>query len=257
MKNITSIIAGSLFVLLISCKEDNIQYEYYPDGTVKQMAEMKDGLRNGLTKNFDEQGRLVSTAELKNDIHEGWMINYNTANHQITGKAFFVNDKQHGPVTLYYTSGKLYRESWYKNGMVDSIVKTYWPNGKLQAENYFKLGVPSIGLKEWDKDGNLIQQPTINIKVINQAATMNQVKLQISLSKGSKEAEFYTGELKEGKYFDPELQKMYNDKGMVTQQYFIAKHTNLLKKVSVVVKTRTELGNTLVLHRYYNLAVSN
>lgn len=257
MKTSTLFIVSVLFLILGSCKDENIVQETYPNGTIKMIAEVKDGMRNGLTKNFDENGRLVSTAELKNDIHEGWMINYNPVNHKITAKAFFKNNKQNGPVTLYYTDGQLYRESYYKDGLVDSIVKTYWPGGKLQAENYFRLGEASVGLKEYDKMGNLIKQPQIIIREINQAALLNTVKLAISLSQGSKKADFYSGELKDGKYFDADLQKMYNNNGVVTQQYYVAKRTSLIKKVSVVTKSRTELGNTLILHKYYNLAVSN
>jgi antitoxin component YwqK of YwqJK toxin-antitoxin module len=37
---------------------------------------MKDGLRNGISKTYDERGILVSTCEFVNDSLQGWMINY-------------------------------------------------------------------------------------------------------------------------------------------------------------------------------------
>jgi antitoxin component YwqK of YwqJK toxin-antitoxin module len=256
MKIIQVLFVG-VFVLLLSCKKQDIRYTYYPDGTLKQMAEYKNGLRNGLTKNYDDRGRLVSTAELKDDVYNGWMTNYNPNNNKVTAKAMFVNDKQNGPVTLYYTSGQLYRESFYKNGLVDSLVKTYWPSGKLKAELYFKMGNPAIGLKEYDKQGNLIKEPSIVILEDNQLDLRDIINLKIYLSDRNKEVDFYEGELVDGKYFNPEYGRLAATDGVVIQQYYVKRRSTLNEKINIMAKCKTELGNTLVLFKTYYLKATN
>lgn len=247
----------SIFIFACTPKNDNIQKEFYPNGNIKTIMEVKNGKRNGLTKNFDEQGRLESTAELKDDKYEGWMINYNKTNGKITAKALYKNDKQNGPAKLYYASGELYREMTYVDGHVDSIVKTYWANGKLQAEVFFKMGDPGTGLKEWDKQGNPIKQPTIIVEEVNQLALFGTFSLKIYLSDHSSDVDFYYGNLIDGKFLNKKLGSTYDNNGVVTLNYDIPRGHTHMEKLSIIAKTRTKFGNTLVLFRNYNLAISN
>jgi hypothetical protein len=258
MKKIELISCLFIYLIASSCnKNDNIVKEYYPDGIIKTIIEVKDGKRNGLTKNFDEKGRLESTAELKNDKYEGWLINYNTESGKVTAKAFYKNDKQNGPATLYYVTGELYREITYVDGRVDSIVKTYWANGKPQAEVFFRKGDPSIGLKEFDKQGNPVQQTHIVIEKINQLETTSSVTLKIYLSDKSTKVDFYQGGLEEGKYLASGNIEIDDEKGVATLQYYVPKNRTLKKELSIIARTRTSYGNTLVLQKSYNLIVSN
>jgi major membrane immunogen (membrane-anchored lipoprotein) len=247
-----------ILLLITVCKhEDNLVKEYYPDGTIKSKIEVKNGKRNGLTRNFDEKGRLLSTAELVDDKYEGLLITYNPANGKITAKSHYKDDKQNGTVTTYYDQGQLYREMTYVNGRVDSIVKTYWPDGSLQAEVYFKMGAPAIGLKEFDRKGNPVQQPSIIVEEINQLALLNTVTLKMYLSDHNTKADLYLGELKDGKYLDPNTFKFIDKYGVATLEYEVPRHHTIMKKISILARTRTTFGNTLVLHRDYNVSISN
>jgi antitoxin component YwqK of YwqJK toxin-antitoxin module len=248
---------GLLALMSCNSSKKEVVEEFYPNGIIKTEIHVEDGMRNGITKNFDEKGRVVSTAEYKNDTLEGEMINYNPENGKITAKALYKKNNQDGPATLCYTDGSLYREMFYIDGHLDSIVKTYWPDGKLQAENLFKMSDCAVGLKEWDKTGKEIKQPYIVIEEINQLALMNKFILKIYLSDGTKKVDFYAGDLKEGKYFDPDIATIRDENGVTTMQFMVPRHKSLMQKFSVVSKSRTELGNTLVLQRSYNLAVSN
>jgi antitoxin component YwqK of YwqJK toxin-antitoxin module len=182
MKKIMSFPAVLTLLIFMSCANRvKVVEEFYPNGIIKSETEVVNGLRNGISKTYDELGRLTSTAEFVNDIYEGWMTTYNPKNGKVAAKAMYKNDKQNGPVTLYYAEGQLYREEYYKDGRVDSIVKTFWPDGKLQAEVYFDKGSPALGLKEYDQKGNLIVHPTIEIEEINQLKTYNTFKLKINI----------------------------------------------------------------------------
>jgi len=259
MKTKSAIISFAFMAVWISCnqKNDDIVYEYYPDGSLKSEIQVKNGMRNGITKNYDEKGRLVSTAELVDDKYEGWMINYNPKNNKITAKALYKDDLQNGPATLYYSDGQLYREMTYINGRVDSIVKTYWPGNKLQAEVYFKMGQPAIGLKEFDKNGNPVKQPTILVKKVDQLALFNKIELKISLSDNNREVNFYKGELKEGRYLYEKTPAIFSRDGVASLYYTVPRGRTIMDRISIISSSRTPYGNRLVLHRVYNLTASN
>jgi len=259
MKNIRLFIfLVFVFMLAAGCKKNrDVEYEYYADGTLKSEIQMKNGMRNGITKKYDEIGRLISTAELKDDKYEGWMIKYNPKNQKITAKALYKNDQQDGPATLYYADGQLYREMKYVNGRIDSLVKTYWPGGKLQAEVWFRMGEPAIGLKEYDKEGHLIKQPAIVVTEINQVSLLNKLTLKISLSDNTKKVNFFSGELSEDKYLSSKTPGIYDVDGVASLIFNVPRHETVMKKISIISRSRTRYGNTLVLHRYYNLAASN
>lgn len=254
------LIVGLILIPVYSCINENksrIIEDYYPDGCIKSQVTVKKGLRNGITKNYDNRGRLISTAEYINDKREGWLINYNPENEKMMAKAFYKNDEQNGQVFQYYREGMLFRESSYVKGRVNGVIKTYWPDGKLKAENTYKMGQPAVGLKEYDKSGNLIEQPVIVIKEINQAALLNRVLVKIFLSDGNHNVEFYQADLVEGKYFSPIYSKYWIENGVTTIEYPSFRGNTIIKKLRIVAKAKTKYNNTLILYRTYNLAIIN
>jgi antitoxin component YwqK of YwqJK toxin-antitoxin module len=232
-------------VAAISCTDRNngISEEFYPDGTIKSQITLKNGIRNGITKNYDEKGRLISTAEYVNDVREGLMMNYNPENGKLTAKAMYKADEQDGPVTLFYKEGKLFRESTYIKGRVDGIIKTYWPSGNLKAENTFRMGKPSVGLKEYDKDGKtLIIQPSI---VISRLPSFKDA-FKVSLSDGSADVDFYLDYLDDDKYFNPKTHSLRLEDGVATLKN--PRHTS--NRIVIVAKVKTKFGNTLILQKF-------
>jgi hypothetical protein len=112
-------------------------------------------------------------------------------------------------------------------------------------------------MKEYDRQGKLVKPPRIIVEEINELPLLNTITLKIYLSDHYKKAKFYQGELEEGLYLSPYTEKLASQNGVVSLQFYVQRHTSLMKKISIISKSRTENGNTLILHRYYNLAVSN
>jgi antitoxin component YwqK of YwqJK toxin-antitoxin module len=243
---------------LVSCNnsKNEVVEEFYSNGIIKTEIHVKDGMRNGITKNFDEKGRVVSSAEYKNDTLEGEMINYNPLNNKVTAKAIYKKNNQDGHSTLYYTDGSLYREMFYVDGHLDSIVKTYWADGKLQAENLFKMSDCAVGLKEWDKTGKEIEQPRLIVEKANKLAN-GYIQLRVYLSNKDKDVDFYSGDLKDGKFFNPEAIKLHSKDGVATMQFQVIRSKAISQRVNVFSKSRTELGNTLILSRTYDINGAN
>jgi len=264
MKKVLIFIVCLIFI--VSCKfklgndpNNGVQYENYPDGTVKSQYTLRNGLREGIVRNYTQEGKLFSTAEYKNDLRDGWLINYNEANGKLVLKFYFKKDTQNGPAFHYYDQGQLFRESNYVKGRVNGVIKTYWPNGNLKAENTFKMGKPGLGLKEYEKDGKtIINQPNILVKEINQATLLNKVILKISISDGTDDAEVYVDDfdLEDGKFFNPYSHSLTKDDGGVASiEYHVPRGTTLIRKIHIVAKLKTKFGNTLILHKYCNLAI--
>ncbi len=247
---------------LVSCNfwnhsNKNIESEYYPNGNIKSETPVKDGKRNGTTKYYDEHGRLMSTVQYVDDKREGWLINYNSEIGKPVLKGFFKNDTQCGPVTQYYLEGMLFRESNYVKGRVDGVIKTYWPNGKLKAENYYKMGKPSIGLKEYDKEGKLItDQPKILIQQSIEHGFISKIILKISISSDEVDrVEIFNDELIDGKYLPDNAFKIPIINGVSTLEYPVSNGRMNKKRLSIIAKFRTKNGDTMILHRYYELVV--
>ncbi len=235
-----------------------IEREYYSDGGLKSETELKDGKRNGMVRNYSERGRLLSTTEYVNDLREGWLINYSSETGAPELKGFFKNDTQSGPVIQYYREGMLFRESNYVKGRIDGVVKTFWANGKLKAENFYKMGKLSVGLKEYDKEGNLIiKRPEIIFHELNQLALFDRLVLKISVSDEAEDVEFYSDELAEGKYLPTHAFALQVIDGVATLEYPIMRGAAYKKRLSIIAKFRTKNGNTMLTHRYYDLIIMN
>jgi len=238
------LITGLFF---FSCRFDQnngIVEEYYPDGTIKSQITLKNGLRDGISKNFDERGRLLSTADYIDDKREGWVMNYNPQNGKLVIKAQYKNDIQDGPVTQYYREGTLFRESVYVQGRVDGMIKTFWPDGKIKAENIFKMGKPGIGLKEFDKSGKILIQPSI---IIQRLVSGKRI-IKICISDGSSDVDFYLDKLEEDKYFNPQSYKLAVENGCTVLDN---PNTNGTNQIIILAKVKTDYGNTLILQKYY------
>jgi hypothetical protein len=171
---------------------------------------------------------------------------------------FFNDDIQEGPVTQYYDEGQLFRTSTYLNGRVNDTVKTFWPNGKIKAINVYKMGMPAIGLEEYDKNGQLLEQPKLIIQEIDQTALLDKVIIKISVSGDWENVDYYEASLEDGKFFqETKVLPILDKKGVVTIDYPVPKGSTYMEKLSIIAKVKTRYGNTLILHKYHNLALMN
>ncbi|HOT15826.1 MAG TPA: hypothetical protein PK252_13795 [Bacteroidales bacterium] len=258
-----SIALAFIVIFLAQCNlsKDNPEgyvEEYYSTGVLKTSYTIKDGKLNGVVKNYNEKGRLISTVEYKDDKKNGKLVNYNSKNGKPMIVAYFNDNIQEGPVTQYYDEGQLFRTSTYLNGRINDTVKTFWPNGKIKAINVYKMGMPAIGLKEYDKNGQLLKQPQLVIQEIDQTALLNKVILKISVSGDWENVDYYEANLVEGKYFQESAINALMDKnGVVTIDYPAPKGNTYMEKLSIVAKVKTRYGNTLILHKYHNLSIMN
>lgn len=216
-------------------KSDNkitVRKSYYEDGrTLKKEITVKNGKKNGPAKEYYVTGELRT------------LVNYK-------------DSKKQGETIWYYKNGKPYRVTPYVNGKMDGIRKKYYENGKLQAEIPYKNGELQEGTKEYKKDGNLI---THDVEILFDTKDLlkysNKYIVQTKLSKSYRKVKYYHEVTNtEGKKVKIPLDTY---KGLGQIEYIIPKGTFKMTIVKFYAEFKTSLGNPILIHESFNLAIEN
>lgn len=137
-------------------KRQGTAYRYYPDGSVKQTIPYIDGKKQGLSREYDEEGKLITLYEYNNDF----LISRERINRTDS------EGLKQGPWKEFYEDGKIKTEMSYKDGLLNGYYKKYnkkgiltetmlYDNGKIVEENIDND--PEINIrKEYDNEGNLV-----------------------------------------------------------------------------------------------------
>jgi uncharacterized protein len=161
-------------------KKEGTAYVYFPDGKIQQTISYNDGKMQGLSKEFDENGNIITLLEYNNDfLISRQRINRvdNQGMKQGEWKEFFPNggiksertfrdDLMHGYYKEYDNRGRLVLTMLYEEG---SIVKSnvedepdiefgnkYNSEGKLVYSGPFRDTIP-VGIhREYGVDGKVI-----------------------------------------------------------------------------------------------------
>ena len=116
--------------LYLDDKKEGQSLYFYPSGKIKQIINYKNGKRQGISKEFDEEGTVITMYEYHND----YMISRDFINR--------VNDKKQktGVWRSFYDDGKIKEEDIYKNGERDGTTKFYSEKGNLINERVYQKG---------------------------------------------------------------------------------------------------------------------
>jgi antitoxin component YwqK of YwqJK toxin-antitoxin module len=112
---------------------------WYPTGIVMRVEEYSNGMRDGLFLEIDSKGALTSMAFYRENLLEGISRQYGRAGKPIWEKNYKA-DKLHGRARIYYDGGILQEDSWYKNGLRDSVAVWYDTKTQKIAENHYREG---------------------------------------------------------------------------------------------------------------------
>lgn len=93
----------------------------------------ENGVLNGVSKGYYENGNLKYEQNYKNGILDGKM-------------------------KLYYENGKIEVDGNYKNGKAEGVWKSYYEDGKLKGEGKFGNGNREGVWKKYSEDGKVIQE---------------------------------------------------------------------------------------------------
>ena len=148
-----------------------MQREYYPSGKVKREASFRDGKREGVWREFDEDGNVINSQTYQKGALVGQGIVGTDGKRRGEYKEFypdstlraeglFIDGLRSGEWKFFYHNGKVQEVGSYKEGQPDGPWTWYYDNGQKQIEEQFFKGQPNGPYKEYDSKGNVIVSGT-------------------------------------------------------------------------------------------------
>ena len=184
----------------------------------------KNGLLNGESREYYEEGDIKSISHFKNHIPDGVFISY-YQNGNIENKYAYVNGQANGECFSYYENGKLEERYFLKNGEIDGEAFAYYPSGKLRGKEVQKLGKREGESIIYHENGNIKQKSTFkndkregDLFIYFPSGKLRQTEKYINGKIEGEVIEYYeSGTIKEKAYFINDKQEkehfFYDKKG--------------------------------------------
>ena len=183
----------------------------FPNGLLKQYFTFnKDGLLDGESRQYYEEGDIKSISPFKNNVADGTFISY-YQNGNMKEKHAYKNGNEEGEGIFYYENGKLEEKYFMKNGKLDGEAINYFEDGKIKNKAIFKDGVTleeevykdNEIRKNTFKNGEIVQQDIYSKNKILKAKKFllenGKMKIISYYENGNKEEEvFVINELFDG-----------------------------------------------------------
>lgn len=144
--------------------------DYYPDGQVMTMQTFRNGLAQGVRRDFDEEGNVVSGAFFNNGIKVAEGITLEDGVRDGDWKEFYDNGAlkaegsyskglKTGTWKFYHPNGKLEQSGKYDaKGKLTGQWVWYYPSGEILREENYLNGLSDGLMTEYDEEGNIIAE---------------------------------------------------------------------------------------------------
>lgn len=141
--------------------------EYYSNGKPKTIVTSKNGLKEGVERNYNEEGIITASKIFKNGVliskgivdeagmNQGYFEDY-YLDGTIKSKGEYKNNKKIGPWLYYYANGEEEQKGTYKNGIPDGDWIWYYANKQIKRTEKFMKGKEEGEMIEYDETGNTI-----------------------------------------------------------------------------------------------------
>ena len=138
----------------------------FPNKLLKQYFIFnKNGLLDGESRQYYEEGDIKSISPFKNNVADGVFISY-YQNGNIKEKHIYKNGNKEGEGIFYYENGKLEEKYFMKNGKLDGEAINYFEDGKIRNKSIFKDGV--LLEEEVYQDNEIIKNTLKNEEIVQQ-----------------------------------------------------------------------------------------
>jgi len=206
-----------------------------------------DTLKEGEKPVYSENGTLHYIVESKSP-NTPYRVREYTPDGKLYMDATFKDDHRNGKCTHYYKNGQPFSVAYFINGAKDSIETKYDNKGQVLAFVPYKNDKVQPGLKEFNKDGTeLIDNTTLQIKVVNQLARGGKFYLKVSLSKPQQDVKFYAAPES-----DPDSRtplKMSGNEGILDVP--VSASGFVMKDIYLDAEYKTSMRNTRRLQKLY------
>ena len=226
-------------------KKEGTGFVYFPDGKIQQTISYNSGKREGLSKEFDKYGNVVTLMEYSNDflvsrvkinrtdasgLKQGPWMDFYQSGAKKTEKNY-KDDQLHGYYKEYDQRGVLTLTMLYENGSIVRSnvedqpdieeVKRYDANNRLVYKGPYKNNIPVGVHREYGPDGKVSNSYVYN----DNGLLISEGVVDDAGNRNGKWKDFYPdGKIQaEGNYTDNRrtgLWKFYNSEGKTEQTGF-------------------------------------
>lgn len=153
---------------------------YFENGKPDTETEFDQGNRRGWTKRYDPDGSLLYQMRYDDDVPEAYTYLDKTgklvpeipipggngkvksyfANGNVSAEMTFADGKLNGPNTLYYSNGKLRKQSNEDYNQTNGVYKYYFPNGQIELDYTFLHDNLHGSIKIYNEKGILLEEGT-------------------------------------------------------------------------------------------------
>jgi hypothetical protein len=156
----------------------------------------------GIKKYTTPSGKyLVKEVTFKNGVREGLMKQYYQTG-ELRQTFIYRNNLREDSSIFYFPGGQIFRTTPYKRDTIDGIQKQFYSTGQLKAKIGFSKGLRTMFFEEYTPQGKLVGgYPTVIINVKDNYKTNGQYNIMLSLSDKSENVKFYRGDFSDG-HFD-------------------------------------------------------
>ena len=155
------VILAAMTSLTQACKEavETIEVKNEEGVVIEKFQVLKEnGKKHGEYKSFDEEGKIIESANFKKGLPEGKRIIYypngNPQEEENYENGFLVGD-----VISYYETGEVKARTPYiiKEGrnVLEGVIRTYYKNGQLVSEAEAKANEINGAFTEYYENGNI------------------------------------------------------------------------------------------------------
>ena len=232
--------------------------EFHPNGRLKSSTEAIGNLRDGISKDYRSDGTLENEISYVKNCKHGLAKSYYADGKTLKNEIPYINGYKQGVAKWYYQSGVLYRETPYTGNMINGIRRTYYESGTLQAGLSYLKSQPGTGLQEYTQDGKPKEfKGMIRVKEEDRISREGSFTLILSISDGTKNVEFYTGQLTDGKYWNEELTAVPTENGTGRMYFHVSRGAFKMETINLVARIKTSQGHIRILQEEYHLAIEN
>jgi uncharacterized protein len=143
---ITKYLNGILQTEAVEIQKLQTEKMYYPDGTIQSVTLYRNGVKEGISREYAEDGTLERALDYQNGV--------------VVGEGLVVEDgSKNGPWKEFYKDGVLKAEGNYTNDTKTGLWKYYHPNGQLeQIGKYNAAGDPEGPWRWYYASGNMLRE---------------------------------------------------------------------------------------------------
>jgi antitoxin component YwqK of YwqJK toxin-antitoxin module len=142
----------AMFVGFDCQSQTMLSYKVYQNDTINVLD--KDSLKQGIWKEFWENGDLRSEVSYKNNKKQGLEIVWFDDPDCVDFEAYYKDGLLDGPCIYYTKKCKKDLFQTFKNGSKEGLELEYYPNGHIKAEGNYKKGNLDGYYRVYDKNGN-------------------------------------------------------------------------------------------------------